>query len=601
MSKCLRCQNTFDDEQTVELSSTSGGSSYGPYCFSCWQEIRICDSCNTAFDKSDVNIVDGECICNTCLNSTSRCDDCSKVKDPLFKLWEGKMVCAYCIQRYFLCETCGIYHPKSASIHHDRHTQLEYSGLFKAVKATISENTCVSCFVKMRSKRHKKHIVFTCLHCGDLSNSVNENKLHYCHNCIKNVHFCIECNQYAYNPWLTNIIGVRGYKDRAAHICRPCLEGKYKDCVFCNEYVRIGDFNHEHSACNSCLTMLSLCQHCGNLSKGFYIVGSIPVCGSCYSHRRTCSVCDIQILKTYTYSCSDDVFCRGCASKKLLGRTESYSYKPYPIMHGSKGDLHMGFENEISVKAGEDIGVNIAKVLGNYTEHQVYIKSDSSVYHGFEVVSHPFTLEAFKELDWEYIFTSDTIEDDSCGLHVHLSRKSFTPYHLYKFLYFIHNNKEFITSIAGRGATNYSKEIGQDLRGMARGKRKGKLNGSRYDREAGYSSSDPAFDRHTKVNLSGKDTVELRFFKGCGNAYKLHYRIEFCHALFIFSRDNNKDMLSPDCFESFVEKENKRYQYLNDFINTKVSEVVVEAVPYAQGVAETATTNTFQSYNVSVH
>ena len=266
---------------------------------------------------------------------------------------------------------------------------------------------------------------------------------------------------------------------------------------------------------------------------------------SCVRSSGKCDVCGSRVLKLYNYDNAGGKYCRRCASSRLLGRTESYSYKPYPIMHGKSTDLFMGFENEISVKSENNVQVNIAKILSHFTEDQLYIKSDSSVQHGFEEVSHPFTFEELKKINWEYLFTNETTKHNSCGLHVHLNRTAFTTLHMYKFINFIHNNETFIDKIAGRKGNSYSKSLQYTPKEGAK-KKKG-------------------WDRYNKVNLNTEHTIELRFFAGCNDMYHFLYRLEFCHALYIFSKNNSEKNMGKDAFISFVTSNQREYPHLSDY------------------------------------
>jgi len=108
-----------------------------------------------------------------------------------------------------------------------------------------------------------------------------------------------------------------------------------------------------------------------------------------------------------------------------------YYYKPTPIFYG-EGPRFFGVELEID-EAGED-NRNAENILsiGNYHGENIYCKHDGSLEDGFEIVTHPMSLDYhLHEMPWNDIlyearslgYTSHMA--GTCGLHVHVSRAAF--------------------------------------------------------------------------------------------------------------------------------------------------------------------------------
>lgn len=108
-----------------------------------------------------------------------------------------------------------------------------------------------------------------------------------------------------------------------------------------------------------------------------------------------------------------------------------------------------------------------------FKEHMPWLimcKNDGSISpEGFETVSVPATLDFWQESNLSSSFDSMRVaphnmrsfEHEACGFHVHVSRSALSVLDLQKLERFIHNpeNKNFIVSVAGRGAGQYQKYI----------------------------------------------------------------------------------------------------------------------------------------------
>jgi hypothetical protein len=83
-------------------------------------------------------------------------------------------------------------------------------------------------------------------------------------------------------------------------------------------------------------------------------------------------------------------------------------------------------DSDISVDLSADLVLQKISPMG-----YVYAKHDGSLQKGFEIISHPVTLEKHAELDWEggmKALTSlgfNSHNTETCGLHVHINRNFF--------------------------------------------------------------------------------------------------------------------------------------------------------------------------------
>ena len=334
------------------------------------------------------------------------------------------------------------------------------------------------------------------------------------------------------------------------------------------------------NVCPSCVTKMAQCF----ITKSFGIKKKMLLlktpCGPRYymdSEKENvkgyamCPTCGVMIEKdrlikrnkyTYCTECEHKLNFCGTCNKPHMGehncRSNSnisgYSYKPLPIMHRSFAEnkelnsvpLYMGFENEQAFTNEGKMSGALEFISGKFSTTELYFKSDSSIRgQGFEVVSHPFTLDAMRKLPLSYLFkTKLKDKDNGCGMHVHVNKDFFDgDLHLYKFTNLINEDSGFVKKIAGRGSVSYSRKMEKIAKGV----------------------KDKSTDRHSFVNLSPKHTAEVRIFKGATTLKELKYRLEFVDAAGYWARTASlKDGVKS--FISFLTKNKKRYPTLVDFI-----------------------------------
>lgn len=235
-----------------------------------------------------------------------------------------------------------------------------------------------------------------------------------------------------------------------AYYDEDCFEEEFRQCDDCGRWSPADAMtwipNEESSVCDDCITNYHLCDHCGNyfLRDDVYTDDyDNCICSDCYD-RYNYRVCD-----NCGRICDSDegewdggyFYCEECAEEHRF--VHDYGYKPSPIFHrhncadhfdstDSDGSepLYLGVELEV------DEGRNCSCVMDEYDEDDVYCKHDGSLgNYGFEIVSHPRTLESHKEFDWDSIMKTcvdngyKSHDTSTCGFHVHVSRSFFGEYY----------------------------------------------------------------------------------------------------------------------------------------------------------------------------
>ena len=189
--------------------------------------------------------------------------------------------------------------------------------------------------------------------------------------------------------------------------------------------------------CPNCLERLTTtCDCCGRriLRCNAESDGCIMLCRHCYEYSYTrCEGCGCIVSNDEAnYVDGDDYpYCDECYRKIEEEPIKSYGYKPEPIFYGS-GNLFYGVELEID-KGGER-GDYAEEILNTANAHNLhlYAKHDGSIDDGFELVSHPMTLEYHTNtINWSNVMDMALSLDyrshqtQTCGLHIHVNRKAF--------------------------------------------------------------------------------------------------------------------------------------------------------------------------------
>lgn len=275
--------------------------------------------------------------------------------------------------------------------------------------------------------------------------------------------------------------------------------------------------------CPTCLRETTvICERCGDRIWENEAVsdGRITLCQCCYErHYVSCADCGRFLHENDAYYLNeneDDAFCYTCYERrKQRNVIRDYYFKPDPIFYGT-GPRFFGVELEID-EGGEDHScAREVLVVANFNglEH-AYAKHDGSLEDGFEIVTHPMTLDYhLSEMPWKGILSKckalgyTSHKAGTCGLHIHVSRAAFgrTEYDqdacIARILFFVEKFWDELLKFSrrtprqlDRWAARYGyKEQPMDI-----------LDHAKKGSHAG---------RYTCVNLTNEDTIEFRMFRG---------------------------------------------------------------------------------------
>lgn len=162
----------------------------------------------------------------------------------------------------------------------------------------------------------------------------------------------------------------------------------------------------------------------------------VPLCQRCYDdHYTSCEHCGRIIHRDDAYyddDDSDEAYCSSCyRTHSRRDGIEDYYYKPDPIFYG-KGTRYFGVELEVDGVGENDYSAEDVMCIGNRKAEHIYCKHDGSLNGGFEIVTHPMTLDYHKNImPWRAVL--DELKEigylshqtSPCGLHIHVSRDGF--------------------------------------------------------------------------------------------------------------------------------------------------------------------------------
>ena len=316
-------------------------------------------------------------------------------------------------------------------------------------------------------------------------------------------------------------------------MCHDCEEENIVVCDNCGECILTDDSHYRNGdvLCEDCYDeYYPCCDRCGERTYVDYMYNTDngeSICEYCRDeYYAYCDVCDALHDRDEMYfdEYEERWYCEDCYNER--SRTiviKQYSYKPYPIFYGRQtpdfirdNTLYLGTELEID-KGGEN-HENAKKLLDivNADKEHIYCKHDGSISCGFEIVSHPATLEYHKNnIAWAALMEKATTlgyrshDTETCGLHIHVSRDSLGDTYgqredtISRIIYFIENNWDQILTFTRR--TQYSLD------------RWARRYGLEKDVEETYEkvkNGSNRFDRYMCINLQNTHTVEFRMFRG---------------------------------------------------------------------------------------
>lgn len=277
--------------------------------------------------------------------------------------------------------------------------------------------------------------------------------------------------------------------------CAPALFSPGLRCAGCGVVSWDGSFCEDCVTCDRCratvparetvttATGSTICDEC---RENWYWL-----CQGCDEWNRDGGGCVNGCCDPDECDCDD---CRDDDS--LGGLVQDYEYKPWPVFHGT-GPLFLG--PEIEIETPHFGGWECAEMANSHLEGLGYLKNDSSISSGFEIVTHPMSYQwAMDNFPWQMLTElrrRGCHASEATGIHVHVSRTGFAcASHTYRWMKFIYRNEQQVTTLARRSCPAYAAFTKDDRRAV-----KDYVKGA-----VGH--------RYRAINTGNEDTFELRIF-----------------------------------------------------------------------------------------
>lgn len=375
-----------------------------------------------------------------------------------------------------------------------------------------------------------------------------------------------------YPEEITNIIASR--ENRNAESDRIILD--LIKCANCERSRYIEDFfNTIKSQYPEFLSKFSnavACEECGNvllsesqlkISEGKY------VCPSCYSELYTsCSCCEAIEKNTEIEKTRDGYFlCKQCRKREFILPYHRY----YPLINFfGKKKLNPYLGVELEVAEGGERNNEAKKVVNimNKSGCFAYCSHDSSIDHGFEIITQPATLEYHNSIKHIYKNLFETLLEDgyvshdnsSCGLHVHFNRDFYQDneeVYISHLLYLIDKfwDKVVIISRRNERKMSYTKKINIPI--------------GKYIEKTNKSG---CHDYHYyAINLINEKTIEFRMFRGTLNLNTFLATLQFVNNCIMCAKEKTAQEIQNMAFEELITGRALK-AYWKSRVNTPFSE-----------------------------
>jgi hypothetical protein len=369
-------------------------------------------------------------------------------------------------------------------------------------------------------------------------------------------------------------------------ICANCEEE-----VLASELIEIGGRLY-CSACSD--SYIGTCEQCGVVAifgDDNYGSTHLILCQACYDEYYTsCSSCDRIISNSDAcyFENEDDAYCGDCYSDRCDNNDEeeetyiyNYSFKPKNVLFYGTGKRFYGLELEMDSAGKSTENARRLLEIGNKNHDHIYIKADSSIDSGFEVVTHAMSLDYHRNhFNWQEILDAAiemgyrSHKTTTCGLHIHISRAGLGDSYdeqeatISRILYFFEKHFDNLLIFSRRTLANLNRWA------------------SRYGyKENPYEILDHAKKcyngRYTCVNLLNNDTIEARIFRGSLKLNTLIAAIELMEEICTKAINLTDEEMQLLSWRNFVQGINKnemlelieylkiRQLYVNDAIETE--------------------------------
>jgi len=409
-------------------------------------------------------------------------------------------------------------------------------------------------FEKGKKKTMETREVIRCCECyKDISEYyIVLNNNYYCEECYDET--VVQCDNCGCD---IQTISEDYFEHEGEIYCESCYDELFVACYDCSTVIRRNDAHNNCNGdpvCQDCFNQnYAVCDSCGsveNASEVYYRDGNC-YCESCFDDRYYyCDRCDDYHDRNEACEYEDSII-------------HKYGYKPEPIfftVENEKPGLFIGFELEVERGDSYTYVDDMAELIN---DDFIYFKEDGSLNEGFEIVSHPlskkwiaknrerikYMLQKLSEKGYK------SYDTDTCGMHVHLTKKYLNSTEIAKLLKFFKENSEFVFEFSRRRRENFDRWCTTSEKNMCNviGYAKKKINDG---------------PRHIAANIT-KNTIEIRIFRGTLKPESFFKNIEFAISLCEYVKETGYNDTSLQSYLNYIDKHKKSYKHLYSYLVEK--------------------------------
>lgn len=385
-----------------------------------------------------------------------------------------------------------------------------------------------------------------------------DNKV-YCSDCLKEI-----TEEVFYNCWNETV-------------CEHCYHENYSTCDQCNEITEINDLTSirdgNQYVCENCASRYYYyCYGCGNyFHEVTYYNNDMAICNNCSRYYFQCEDCYRIEYIDYAYTGSDgSYYCERCIDYHRV-RIMDYDDDPDEFVFYGNGNYFYGVELEIDHGTNRSIA---AEKIYNAGNNHIYLKHDGSLTSdGFEIITHPATLEYhMKAFPWTDIinvakkYDYKSHDTETCGLHVHVSREAFGNNRILQDL----NIAKIIIIIDRFWNSHIVPFSRRDYEKLDQWAKKLDCKFLPLDDDVQIRSKIRDIrcnGRYQAVNITNSRTVEFRFFKGTLKLSTIYASIQLLETLIQFVIKTELKNMFTIKWDDILK--NSNYNELNNYLNFK--------------------------------
>lgn len=361
------------------------------------------------------------------------------------------------------------------------------------------------------------------------------------------------------------------------YLCEPCYYRYYATCDRCEDIVlentrRWVEDDNDY-VCEACADRYYYrCAECGNyFSDVRYDTRLTTICYSCSEYFFECEDCnDIYHIDAVHEGSDGSYYCERCIDYHRV-RIMDYDDDPDEFVFYGNGNYFYGVELEIDDGTNRSIA---AEKIYNAGNNHIYLKHDGSLTSdGFEIITHPATLEYhMKAFPWADIinvakkYDYKSHDTETCGLHVHVSREAFGNNRILQDL----NIAKIIIIIDRFWNSHIVPFSRRDYEKLDQWAKKPDCKILPLDDDVqirGRIRDIRCKGRYQAVNITNSRTVEFRFFKGTLKLSTIYASIQLLETLIQFVIKTELKNIFTIKWDDILK--NSNYNELNNYLNFK--------------------------------